>query len=152
MLVPVEEARPNQHDRLKLVGKGDRLLGLVLRHTPARHQWAQWLRLPLASAAYDGDAASVEELLAAGADGKAGPRGSDGSTLVSAELEREITMTRRAEGMGGGGGMLVYLRGKLIQVMRSEVGQEAPTVLHRKFSQCSSHLKAKLRHVPSLAK
>lgn len=70
-------------DRLRLVGKGDRLLSLVLRHAPPSYQWARWLRLPLASAAADGDAAAVEELLEAGADGKAGPRGPDGGTLVS---------------------------------------------------------------------
>lgn len=75
--------------RLRLVGKGDHLLGLVLRHAPPpSHQWAQWLRLPLASAASDGDAASVEELLAAGADGIAGPRGPDGCTLVSLNIEK----------------------------------------------------------------
>eukprot|EP00752_Nemacystus_decipiens_P015669 g13983.t1 len=82
MLFPTGLTHQSNDDRLRLVGKGDRLLGLVLRHAPPSYQWAQWLRLPLASAASDGDAAAVEELLEAGADGKAGPRGPDGGTLL----------------------------------------------------------------------
>ncbi len=89
---------PGSDNPLSLVGKGDRLLGLVLAAVTdgnlPRYQWAQWLRLPLASAAVDGDALAVEELLQAGADGKAGPRGLDGATLVSAQLN---------DGEGGGG-------------------------------------------------
>eukprot|EP00903_Cladosiphon_okamuranus_P019473 g17907.t1 len=82
MFVPTGLVAQSNDDRLRLVGKGDRLLGLVLRHAPPSYQWAQWLRLPLASAASDGDANAVEELLDAGADGKAGPRGPDGDTLL----------------------------------------------------------------------
>lgn len=89
MLFPAGFARSNDDDRLRLVGKGDRLLGLVLRHAPPTYQWAQWLRLPLASAASDGDATAVEELLGAGADGKAGPRGTDGGTLVSPQINHQ---------------------------------------------------------------
>lgn len=88
MFFPTGFAQSNNDDRLRLVGKGDRLLGLVLRHAPPSYQWAQWLRLPLASAASDGDATAVVELLEAGADGKAGPRGPDGGTLVSPPANR----------------------------------------------------------------
>lgn len=83
MFLPTRLAAQSKDDRLRLIGKGDHLLDLVLRHSPPSYQWAQWLRLPLASAASDGDATTVEELLEAGADGKAGPRGPVGDTLVN---------------------------------------------------------------------
>ncbi|CAN0071332.1 unnamed protein product [Scytosiphon promiscuus] len=127
MRVPLGTARTSEHDRQKLVGKGDRLLGLVLRHTPARHQWAQWLRLPLASAAHDGDAGAVEELLAAGADGKAGPRGSDGATLLHSAAR---------------GGSERAIRALLKAGSVPDVNQ--PTLVDSR--ECPLHIAAKLGH------
>lgn len=68
-------------NRVLLAGRGDELLGLVLRHAPAR-QWTLWLHLPLIGAAADGDVDFVKDLFAAGASGGAGQRGEDGCTLV----------------------------------------------------------------------
>lgn len=69
--------------RVLLAGKGEKILDLVLRQAPPK-QWAQWLRLPLSVAAAEGDLTCVTELLAAGADGSAGQRDRDGSTLLHA--------------------------------------------------------------------
>lgn len=71
----------SKEHRVLLAGKGEKILDLVLRQAPSK-QWAQWLRLPLSVAAAEGDLTCVTELLAAGADGSAGQRNLDGSTLL----------------------------------------------------------------------
>ena len=81
-------ATNHNNQGLLLSGKGDQLLEIVLRNAPA-NQWTQWLRLPLMGAAVGGDVVCVKELLAAGADGSAGQRGPDGSTLVR-EISRHL--------------------------------------------------------------
>lgn len=64
-----------------LTGQGEELLALV-RNYATPQQWAAWLRVPLGSAAAEGNAEMVDLLVAAGADAGPGHREVTTSTIV----------------------------------------------------------------------
>lgn len=69
--------------RTSLGGFVGELFKIVARGATSE-QWAEWLRLPLEHAAADGNIDLFNELIGAGADGRAGWRGCGGRTLFDA--------------------------------------------------------------------
>ncbi|CAM9381538.1 unnamed protein product, partial [Sphacelaria rigidula] len=64
----------------------DKVVDLVCQESSTQ-QWTQWLRVPLEHAAATGNLALVKDLLAAGADGRAGWKGSRYQSPLHAAVE-----------------------------------------------------------------